>query len=135
MPPSRTATTRCARPTTSPACWRPCPAFWTAEIAAVTDLVAALGVPPEDHIVRPTAARGRAVAFGLGEAVGMEDLPAEVTYTVDGLFWSPFAPTVRGGRLDTDLLVSRRILPIEAGVRTFMGLLTGAPLAEAGRFR
>lgn len=104
------------------------------EIARVAALVARLGVPPEDHVIRPTVNRGRAGDRGLGERVGFTDLPPEVTFTVDGVFWSPFGPTVRGGRLDTDLLVSRRVLPVETGVRAFVGLVTGTPLAEAGRF-
>jgi MoaA/NifB/PqqE/SkfB family radical SAM enzyme len=106
-----------------------------AEIAAVSELVASLGVAAEDHIVRPTAARGRAVALGLGERVGTDVLEAEATYTVDGLFWSPFAPTVRGGRLDTDLLITRRILPMEAGLRALVGLVAGTPLNQTARFR
>lgn len=105
------------------------------ELRQVEALVADLGVAPEDHVVRPTAARGRAVDTGLGEQAGMQELPAEPTITVDGLFWSPFAPTVRGGRLDTDLLVSRQTSPLEPGLRSFVGLISDAPLAEATRFR
>lgn len=105
------------------------------ELAAVGGLVARLGIAPEDHVVRPTAARGRAVDAQMGELAGMDQLPAEATLTVDGLFWSPFAPTIRGGRLDTDLLVSRQTAPLEAGMRSFIGLVSDAPLAEATRFR
>jgi MoaA/NifB/PqqE/SkfB family radical SAM enzyme len=105
------------------------------ELAAVARLVGELGVAPEDHVVRPTAARGRAVATGLGEPAGQDELPAEATVPVDGLFWSPFAPTVRGGRLDTDLLVSRQTRPLSAGLRSLAGLLSDVPLAEATRFR
>lgn len=104
-------------------------------IEDVADLVRSLGIPSEDHVIRPTAARGRAVGAGLGEAAGIDELPAEATVTVDGLFWSPFAPTIRGGRLDTDLLVSRQIRPLEAGLRAFLGLISSAPPAEAARFR
>jgi MoaA/NifB/PqqE/SkfB family radical SAM enzyme len=106
-----------------------------AEIARVAALVGALGVAPEDHLVRPTTLRGRAAAIGLGERVGTDNLPAEATVTADGLFWSPFAPTVRGGRLDTDLLVSRQVAPLAPGLATMLGLITGTPLAEASRFR
>jgi MoaA/NifB/PqqE/SkfB family radical SAM enzyme len=105
------------------------------EIDGVAALVAELGIAPEDHIIRPTAARGRAIDRGLGEPAGIDGLPAEATVTVDGLFWSPFAPTVRGGRLDTDLLVSRRTQPLSAAMRSFLGLVSGAPLPEAARFR
>lgn len=105
------------------------------ELSQVEALVADLGIAPEDHVVRPTAARGRAVHAGLGEQAGMDELPAEATITVDGLFWSPFAPTISGGRLDTDLLVSRQTRPLEAGLRSFVGILSEAPAAEATRFR
>jgi MoaA/NifB/PqqE/SkfB family radical SAM enzyme len=98
-------------------------------------LLRELGVAPEDHVVRPTVARGRAAVEGLGEAVSVEELPAEATWTVDGLFWSPFGPTVRGGRLQTDLLVSRRVLPAAAGMAAFMSLLDGTPANESSRFR
>ena len=105
------------------------------ELRAVARLVADLGIPPDDHVVRPTAARGRAAEAGLGELAGIDELPAEATVTVDGLFWSPFAPTVRGGRLDTDLLVSRQTAPLQDGMRSFVGLVSEVPLAEATRFR
>ncbi len=105
------------------------------ELSQVEALVADLGVAPEDHVVRPTAARGRAAGAGMGELAGMDELPAEVTITTDGLFWSPFAPTVRGGRLDTDLLVSRQTRPLAAGLRSFIGLISDAPVVEATRFR
>ena len=105
------------------------------ELTQVEALVADLGIASEDHVVRPTASRGRAADAGLGEPAGMPDLPAEATITTDGLFWSPFAPTIRGGRLDTDLLVSRQTRPLAAGMSGFVGLITEAPAAEATRFR
>ena len=105
------------------------------ELAQVEALVADLGIAPDDHVVRPTAARGRAVGAGLGEIAGMDELPAEATITTDGLFWSPFAPTVRGGRLDTDLLVSRQTRPLATAMRSFVGLIAEGPVVEATRFR
>jgi MoaA/NifB/PqqE/SkfB family radical SAM enzyme len=105
------------------------------ELDDVRRLVADLGVADDDHVVRPTAARGRAIDAGLGELAGMNELPAEATITVDGLFWSPFAPTMTGGRLDTDLLVSRQTQPLETAMQAFIGLVSDVPLAEATRFR
>ncbi len=105
------------------------------ELEAVRRLVAGLGIGADDHVVRPTAARGRAAEAGLGEPAGIDELPAEATLTADGLFWSPFAPTVRGGRLDTDLLVSRRTAPLHEAMRAFVGLIGEAPADEATRFR
>ena len=106
-----------------------------ADVARVAKLVATLGVPADDHVVRPTIARGRAIDGGIGERVAHTDLPPEPTITVDGLFWSPFAPTIHEGRLDTDLLISRQTLPLDAGIRGFLALLDVAPVAEASRFR
>lgn len=71
-----------------------------------------LGVGDEDHVVRPVVRRGRAAATSMGVEAALEDLPAELTLTVDGAFWSPFGPTVRGGRLDTDLLITRTTRPL-----------------------
>jgi hypothetical protein len=48
----------------------------------------------------------------MGIEAGVADLPAELTITADGAFWSPFGPTVHGGRLDTDLLITRTTRPL-----------------------
>jgi len=52
------------------------------------------------------------VERGIGVRIGFEQLEPELTLTADGAFYSPFAPTVRGGELDTDLLVSRTTKPV-----------------------
>ena len=39
----------------------------------------------------------------------------------------PFAPTVRNGRTDLDLLVGRRILPLEEPLRRFLTLAADLP--------
>ena len=81
-------------------------------LARLCELHRSLGVPDEDHVVRPVVRRGRAVDNGLGIDAGLADLPAELTITADGAFWSPFGPTVHGGRLDTDLLITRTTRPL-----------------------
>ena len=81
-------------------------------LARLCELHRSLGVPDEDHVVRPIVRRGRAVDGGLGVEAGPADLPAELTVTADGAFWSPFGPTVHGGRLDTDLLLTRTTRPL-----------------------
>jgi MoaA/NifB/PqqE/SkfB family radical SAM enzyme len=106
-----------------------------AGLERLASLVRLLGIPAEDHVIRPTVARGRAADERLGEPVSVTDLPAEATWTVDGVFWSPFAPTVREGGLETDLLVSRQVLPVAAGMAAFMTLLGDAPAGDAGRFK
>ena len=89
------------------------------------ELHRSLGVPDEDHVVRPIINRGRAKSNEIGVLAGFEQLEPELTLTADGAFYSPFAPTVRGGRLDTDLLVSRTTAPV--------GVPAGALLRIAGQ--
>ena len=105
----------------------------TLEYVAETDLSAlcslhrALGVPDEDHIVRPIVRRGRAVDSDMGISAGAADLPPELTITADGAFWSAFGPTVHGGRLDTDLLVTRTTSPLRIPATTMLHLLEHQP--------
>ncbi len=86
-----------------------------------------LGLGPDDHFVRPLVARGRAVDAGLGVRAVLENLPPELTLTANGAFWNPFAPTVRGGRLDIDLLLTRTLLPLSVPVNAMMELVDGMP--------
>jgi MoaA/NifB/PqqE/SkfB family radical SAM enzyme len=81
-------------------------------LARLCELHRSLGIPDADHVVRPVVRRGRAVASGLGVEAELADLPAELTITADGAFWSPFGPTVLEGRLDTDLLLTRTTTPL-----------------------
>lgn len=93
----------------------------------VKELVASLGVAPDDHLVRPIVRRGRADEMALGVDARPTDIPSELTITADGAFWGSFGPTVRGGRLDTDLLLSRQVLPLSQPARALLGLLKGLP--------
>lgn len=86
-----------------------------------------LGVADEDHVVRPVISRGRAAQSGMGVPIMPDDLPAELTLTADGAFWSPFGPTVREGRLDTDLLLTRTIDPVSVPAHTLLQLVEGRP--------
>ncbi len=76
------------------------------------ELHRAMGVPDQDHVVRPIVNRGRAATNDMGVLAGLEQLEPELTLTADGAFYSPFGPTVRGGELDTDMLVSRTTSPV-----------------------
>ncbi len=89
-------------------------------LARLCELHRALGVTDEDHVLRPIVRRGRAADAGLGMAAQLGDLPPELTLTVEGAFWSPFGPTVRGGRLDTDLLVTRTTRPLSIPVAAML---------------
>ena len=89
-----------------------------------------LGVPDEDHIVRPIVRRGRAADENLGQTFTPEEIPAELCITADGAFWSPFGPTVRGGALDTDLLISRTTTPLSRPANLLLGLVEGRPAGD-----
>jgi MoaA/NifB/PqqE/SkfB family radical SAM enzyme len=86
-----------------------------------------LGVPDSDHVIRPIVHRGRAVDHGLGVDAGPSDLPAELTITTDGAFYSPFGPTVHGGLLDTDLLVTRTTTPLSVPASALLRIVRGRP--------
>lgn len=91
------------------------------------ELHRSLGIPDEDHVVRPIINRGRAVTNDLGLLAGYEQLDPELTLTADGAFYSPFGPTVRGGRLDTDLLVSRTTAPLRRPAEALLRIADELP--------
>lgn len=108
------------------------------QLARLCELHRFLGVPDQDHVVRPIVRRGRAAVRGMGIQVGRAELPAELTVTADGAFWSPFAPTIRGGRLDTDLLLTRTIRPLSIPVAAMVRVARGGaprPLPDTPRVR
>ncbi len=91
------------------------------------ELHRSLGIPDEDHVVRPIVHRGRAATNALVLPAGFEQLEPELTLTADGAFYSPFGPTVRGGRLDTDLLVSRATAPLQRPVDALLRIAEQLP--------
>jgi MoaA/NifB/PqqE/SkfB family radical SAM enzyme len=97
------------------------------DLARLCSLHRELGVADEDHVVRPIIRRGRAVDHHLGILAEARDLPPELTITADGAFWSPFGPTVHGGKLDTDLLVSRVTVPLARPASALLRLVAGRP--------
>lgn len=98
-----------------------------AELDRLCALHRGLGVPDEDHIVRPIVRRGRAVDYDLGVVARQIDVPAELTITVDGAFWSPFGPTVHDGVVDTDLLITRTTRPLATPANTLLRLVGEQP--------
>jgi MoaA/NifB/PqqE/SkfB family radical SAM enzyme len=88
------------------------------------------GIPDEHHIVRPIVRRGRAAVEHLGIEMAPFDVLPELTLTADGAFLNPFAPTVRHGVTDLDLLVSRRIAPLEEALRRFLRIVGDQPVGE-----
>ena len=97
------------------------------ELDPLKELVASLGVLPDDHIVRPIVRRGRADEVGLGVEAVARDIPSELCITADGAFWGSFGPTVRNGRLDTDLLLTRTILPLSVPANALLTAIGGMP--------
>ena len=71
-------------------------------------------------MVRPIIGRGRARDNELGVKVAFDDVPAELTLTSEGAYWSPATPTVRDGRLDTDYLLTRTIVPLDIPARAML---------------
>jgi MoaA/NifB/PqqE/SkfB family radical SAM enzyme len=66
-----------------------------------------LGIPDEDHFVRPLAKRGYSKQ---GLELNMTNLIPEVTVNVDGVFWHPLST-------DEDLQISRMIFPLSTSVQ------------------
>jgi len=97
------------------------------EMERLCELHRSMGIPDEDHVVRPIVSRGRARSNGMGVPAGFEQLEPELTLTADGAFYSPFAPTIRGGKLDTDLLVSRTTTPVRAPAATLARIVENRP--------
>ncbi|MDP4504117.1 radical SAM protein [Nonomuraea turcica] len=101
-----------------------------AELDRLCSLHRDLGVPDEDHIIRPIVRRGRAADHDLGVMARQQDLPAELTITTDGAFWSPFGPTVSAGVVDTDLLITRTTRPLGVPARALLRLVENRPAGE-----
>jgi MoaA/NifB/PqqE/SkfB family radical SAM enzyme len=100
------------------------------ELDRLCALHRSLGVPDEDHIVRPIVRRGRAIDYDLGIEAAQNDFPAELTITVDGAFWSPFGPTVHDGVVDTDLLITRTTRPLATPANALLRLADERPAGE-----
>lgn len=89
-----------------------------------------VGVSDDDHVVRPIVRRGRGLDHDDAVTVTQADLPPELTVTADGAFWSPFGPTVRDGRLDTDLLLTRTVDPLAVPAEAMLAAVRGRPPGE-----
>lgn len=63
-----------------------------------------LGIPDEDHFVRPLAKRGYSKE---GLELGMATLVPELTVNLDGVFWHPLST-------DSDMQVTKKIFPLSA---------------------
>jgi MoaA/NifB/PqqE/SkfB family radical SAM enzyme len=100
------------------------------ELTELCGLHRSLGISDEDHIVRPVVRRGRADVEGLGVDPEPGQILSELTLTADGAFLNPFGPTVRHGRTDLDLLVSRQILPLSTALTRFLRVAADLPAGD-----
>jgi sulfatase maturation enzyme AslB (radical SAM superfamily) len=66
-----------------------------------------LGIPDEDHFVRPLAKRGYSKE---GLELSAANLIPEVTANIDGIFWHPLST-------DSDMQVSRSLFPLADAVQ------------------
>ncbi len=97
------------------------------ELARLCALHRGLGVSDDDHVVRPVIRRGRAETGEMGVVARYLDLQPELTITADGAFWSPFAPTVTRGVLDTDLLLTRTVRPLQRPLEAMLAVVGTRP--------
>ena len=79
----------------------------SAHLEALCAFHLSLGIPEEDHFIRPLARRGFSTQ---GLEVSMDTLSPEITANVDGLYWHPLAT-------DEDLLVTAKTFPLAEAVQ------------------
>lgn len=89
------------------------------ELERLCELHRSLGVPEDDHVIRPVVRRGKAALAGMGVELGDGVLP-ELTLTAEGAFLHPFAPAVRGGETDLDLRAGATIEPLSRALADFL---------------
>jgi MoaA/NifB/PqqE/SkfB family radical SAM enzyme len=81
----------------------------------------ALGIPEEDHFIRPLAKRGYSKQ---GLELNMTDLMPEVTVNLNGIFWHPLST-------DADMQVSKTMFPLKTAVQRIQEQLEA--IAHDGR--
>lgn len=79
-----------------------------------------LGIPDEDHFVRPLAKRGYSRE---GLELSISNLLPEVTVNLDGVFWHPLST-------DADMQVGKKIFPLASAVERIQQQLD--TMAEGG---
>ena len=103
-----------------------------AEKQELRHLLDSWGVMEKDHIFRLVIDRGRAAQEGLGVTAPIEQLPPELTISVAGAFWSPFAPTYKKGRLQTDFLICRKTNPLAYSAKMLLHSMKSIPKEDCG---
>jgi MoaA/NifB/PqqE/SkfB family radical SAM enzyme len=92
----------------------------SAHLPALCEFHRALGIPDEDHFVRPLAKRGYSRE---GLELGKDNLVPELTVNLDGVFWHPLST-------DADMQVSKQMFPLSAAVERVQAQLDA--LARTG---
>ena len=90
---------------------------------AMREWMIQLGLVGDDHVARTMVQRGQAQHNVMGVEVDWRMLPADLTLTRMGAFYSPFAPTFIGEQLQTDMLLTRTILPLSIPLRRLVQCL------------
>jgi MoaA/NifB/PqqE/SkfB family radical SAM enzyme len=78
----------------------------SARLDQICEFHRALGIPDEDHFLRPLAKRGYSKE---GLELSMSNLLPEITVNIDGVYWHPLST-------DADMQVSKKIFPLAASV-------------------
>lgn len=92
----------------------------SAHLEQVCEFHRGLGIPDEDHFVRPLAKRGYSRE---GLELDMSNLLPEVTINLDGVFWHPLST-------DADMQVSKKLFPLANSVERIRQQL--AVMAQGG---
>ncbi len=92
------------------------------DLEAMCQLHRSLGIPDEDHIIRPLVRRGFSAK---GMAVSLPALEPEVTVNREGVYWHPVAT-------DPDLLISPQIFPLREAVEQIKELRESLFLVTGG---
>ena len=98
------------------------------DLAAMCRLHRALGIPDDDHIIRPLVRRGFSAK---GMAISLPALEPEVTVNRDGVYWHPVATA-------PDLLISPRLFPLREAVEQIKEIRESLLMVTGGassRFR
>lgn len=92
------------------------------DLAAMCLLHRTLGIPDEDHIIRPLVRRGFSAN---GMAISLPALEPEVTVNRDGVYWHPVATA-------PDLLISPRLFPLRDAVEQIKEIRESLLLVTGG---
>lgn len=104
-----------------------------ADLDALRELVAQLGIASDDHVIRPIARLGRAGDAGLGIRISAGDIVPELTLTAEGAFLSPAGPSVTRDVVDIEMLLTRTISPVAIPAAAMLRFVGGQPPAPAFR--